>query len=144
MLTKNELSEIEKRLNRKLNHTEEHVFDAMWSEHCSYKTSKPHLKRLYTNNKYVYSGPGENAGVISIGGADRVAFKMESHNHPSYIEPFQGAATGVGGILRDIFIMGFRPIALTNNLFFADPTFSDDSKRVMDGVIKGLTHLEIV
>ena len=140
MLTKDELIEIETRLNRKPNHTEKSVFDAMWSEHCSYKTSKSHLKRLYTNNRYVYSGPGENAGVISIGGTDRIAFKMESHNHPSYIEPFQGAATGVGGILRDIFTMGFRPIALTNNLFFGDPAFSDDSKRVINGVIKGLTH----
>ena len=102
MLTKDELIEIETRLNRKPNHTEKSVFDAMWSEHCSYKTSKSHLKRLYTNNRYVYSEPGENAGVISIGGTDRIAFKMESHNHPSYIEPFQGAATGVGGILRDI------------------------------------------
>jgi len=140
MLTPEEENLIENRIWRKPFPTELAVFDAMWSEHCSYKTSKIHLKRLYTDNKYVFSGPGENAGIISIGGSDKIAFKMESHNHPSYIEPFQGAATGVGGILRDIFTMGFRPMALTNNLFFGDLAFSDDSKRVMDGVIKGLTH----
>ena len=140
MLTETELKLIENRIWRKPFPAELAVFDAMWSEHCSYKTSKPHLRRLYTDNKYVFSGPGENAGVISIGGSDKIAFKMESHNHPSYIEPFQGAATGVGGILRDIFTMGFRPIALTNNLFFGDPIFSKDAQRVKDGVIKGLTH----
>jgi len=140
MLTKEEEKLIENRIWRKPFPTELAVFDAMWSEHCSYKTSKIHLEKLYTKNKYVFSGPGENAGIVNIGGLDRIAFKMESHNHPSYIEPFQGAATGAGGILRDIFTMGFRPIALTNNLFFGDPAFSDDAKRVMDGAIKGLSH----
>ena len=140
MLSNEEKKLIEKKLQRTCTQTEYAVFDAMWSEHCSYKTSKPHLRKLYTDNKYVFSGPGENAGVISIGGTDKIAFKMESHNHPSYIEPFQGAATGVGGILRDIFTMGFKPIALTNNLFFGDPVFSKDAKRVKEGVIKGLTH----
>ena len=140
MLTDQELQLLEQRLSRKPLISEIAVFDAMWSEHCSYKSSKKHLATLYNNNKYVLAGPGENAGVISIGGSDKIAFKMESHNHPSYIEPFQGAATGVGGILRDVFTMGFRPIALTNNLFFGDPVNSKDNHRVMQGVISGLTH----
>jgi len=139
MLTKDELIEIEKRLNRKPNYTEEHVFDAMWSEHCSYKTSKPHLKRLYTNNKYVYSGPGENAGVINIGDGDKIAFKIESHNHPSYIEPFQGAATGVGGILRDIFTMGARPIANLNSLYFGEPN-NKKTNNIIESVVAGISH----
>ena len=140
MLTTSELNLLSTRLGRKPSIAEIAVFDAMWSEHCSYKTSKPYLSKLYNCNKYVLAGPGENAGVVSIGGSDKIAFKMESHNHPSYIEPFQGAATGVGGILRDIFTMGFRPIALTNNLFFGDPVYSKDNHRVMQGVIAGLTH----
>ena len=140
MLSTEEKNIIHKKLERNCTTTEYAVFDAMWSEHCSYKTSKIHLKNLYTDNKYVLAGPGENAGIVSIGGSDKIAFKMESHNHPSYIEPFQGAATGVGGILRDVFTMGFRPIALTNNLFFGDTVYNKDGQRVMDGVIAGLTH----
>lgn len=140
MLSKEEKTLVEKRLQRTCTETEYAVFDAMWSEHCSYKTSKPYLKKLYTDNKMVLAGPGENAGVISIGGSQKIAFKMESHNHPSFIEPFQGAATGVGGILRDVFTMGFRPIALTNNLFFGDPVYNSNNHNIMQGVIKGLTH----
>src|SRR6202522_3388757 len=90
----------------------------MWSEHCTYKSSKVHLKRLPTNSDRVVQGPGENAGIIDVGDGWGCAFKIESHNHPSYIEPFQGAATGVGGILRDIFTMGARPLAVMDSLRF--------------------------
>ena len=93
----------------------------MWSEHCSYKSSRVHLKKLPTEAPWVICGPGENAGVIDIGDGDAAIFKMESHNHPSYIEPYQGAATGVGGILRDVFTMGARPIANLNALRFGRP-----------------------
>src|SRR6201993_3349659 len=91
--------------------TELGIFSVMWSEHCSYKSSRVHLKRLPTHSRRVVQGPGENAGIIDIGDGWACAFKIESHNHPSFIEPFQGAATGVGGILRDIFTMGARPVA---------------------------------
>ena len=101
--------------------TELGIFSAMWNEHCSYKSSKIHLKTLPTKAPWVIQGPGENAGVISIGDGLAVVFKMESHNHPSYIEPYQGAATGVGGILRDVFTMGARPVACLNALSFGDP-----------------------
>src|SRR5256885_9213913 len=101
--------------------TELGIFSAMWNEHCSYKSSKIHLKTLPTTGLHVIQGPGENAGVIAIGDGLAVVFKMESHNHPSYIEPYQGAATGVGGILRDVFTMGARPIACLNALSFGDP-----------------------
>ena len=136
MLANNEIELINKRLERQPNTTELHVFDAMWSEHCSYKSSKYWLKQLYTgyDGDHVISGPGENAGVIDIGGGDKIVFKIESHNHPSYIEPYQGAATGVGGIMRDIFTMGARPIANLNSLHFG----STDDKRVIDGVVKGI------
>ena len=90
----------------------------MWNEHCSYKSSKIHLKNLPTKGKKIIQGPGENAGVIDIGDNDAIIFKIESHNHPSFIEPYQGAATGVGGILRDVFTMGARPIALLNSIHF--------------------------
>src|SRR5580692_10601325 len=103
-------------LGRDPNLTELGIFSVMWSEHCSYKSSRVHLKRLPTTGTYVVQGPGENAGIIGIGGGWVIAFKIESHNHPSYIEPFQGAATGVGGILRDIFTMGARPIAVMDSL----------------------------
>src|SRR4051794_30260971 len=102
--------------------TELGIFSAMWNEHCSYKSSKIHLRGLPTSGPHVIQGPGENAGVISIGDGLAVVFKMESHNHPSYIEPYQGAATGVGGILRDVFTMGARPIACLNALSFGDPS----------------------
>ena len=97
------------------------IFSAMWSEHCSYKSSKVWLKKLPTKAPWVIQGPGENAGVIDIGDGQAAIFKMESHNHPSYIEPYQGAATGVGGILRDVFTMGARPVANLNALRFGDP-----------------------
>src|SRR5262249_5293764 len=102
--------------------TELGIFSVMWSEHCSYKSSRVHLKRLPTRSRRVLQGPGENAGIIDIGDGWVCAFKIESHNHPSFIEPFQGAATGVGGILRDIFTMGARPVALMDSLRFGPIT----------------------
>ena len=98
------------------------MFSVMWSEHCSYKSSKPLLSTLPTGGSDVVAGPGENAGVVRIGDGLAVAFKLESHNHPSAVEPYQGAATGVGGILRDIFTMGARPVAILDALKFGDPT----------------------
>ncbi len=117
--------------------TELGIFSVMWSEHCSYKSSRLHLKTLPTKAPWVIHGPGENAGVIDIGEGLAAVFKMESHNHPSFIEPYQGAATGVGGILRDVFTMGARPIANLNALRFGDPTHKD-TKRVVDGVVRGI------
>src|ERR1700704_5334477 len=117
-LTAEEYARIQKILGRDPNFTELGIFSVMWSEHCSYKSSKVHLRRLPTRGKQVLQGPGENAGVVDIGDGLAAAFKMESHNHPSYVEPFQGAATGVGGILRDIFTMGVRPIAVLDSLRF--------------------------
>src|ERR1051325_7404640 len=105
-------------LGRKPTLTEIGIFSVMWSEHCSYKSSRVHLKRLPTRSRRVLQGPGENAGVIDIGDGWACAFKIESHNHPSFLEPFQGAATGVGGILRDIFTMGARPVAVMDSLRF--------------------------
>jgi phosphoribosylformylglycinamidine synthase len=134
MLTPEETKIIEDTLGRVPNSTEIHVFDAMWSEHCSYKSSKYWLKELYTEGKHVISGPGENAGVVDIGDGDKIVFKMESHNHPSFIEPYQGAATGVGGIMRDVFTMGARPIANLNSLHFG----SINDRRIIDGVVKGI------
>ena len=113
-----EYKRIQKLLKRNPNLLELGIFSAMWNEHCSYKSSRVHLKKLPTKGKYVIQGPGENAGVIDIGDDDAIIFKIESHNHPSYIEPYQGAATGVGGILRDVFTMGARPIALLNSIHF--------------------------
>jgi len=117
-LTAEEYARIQKILGRDPNFTELGIFSVMWSEHCSYKSSKVHLRRLPTRGPQVLQGPGENAGVVDIGDGLAAAFKMESHNHPSYVEPFQGAATGVGGILRDIFTMGARPIAVLDSLRF--------------------------
>ena len=139
MLSDKQQNDIRLILDRKPTKAELAVYDAMWSEHCSYKSSKPLLKHLYTKNKHVIHGPGENAGVIDIGDGDKIAFKVESHNHPSYIEPFQGAATGVGGILRDVFTMGFRPTACLNSLHFGSPKLTKNRK-IMDGVISGLSH----
>ena len=99
----------------------------MWSEHCSYKSTRVHLRKLPTKAPWVLQGPGENAGVIDIGDGDACIFKMESHNHPSFIEPYQGAATGVGGIMRDVFTMGARPIAMMNALRFGEPIASQDA-----------------
>ncbi len=117
--------------------TELGIFSAMWNEHCSYKSSKIHLRTLPTQAPWVIQGPGENAGVISIGDGLAVVFKMESHNHPSYIEPYQGAATGVGGILRDVFTMGARPIACLNALRFGDPKH-EKTRHLVAGVVAGI------
>ncbi len=117
--------------------TELGIFSVMWSEHCSYKSSRVWLKTLPTKAPWVIHGPGENAGVIDIGGGLAAIFKMESHNHPSFIEPYQGAATGVGGILRDVFTMGARPIANLNALRFGDPALAV-TKRIVDGVVRGI------
>src|SRR4051812_15449228 len=117
--------------------TELGIFSAMWNEHCSYKSSKTHLRTLPTTGAHVIQGPGENAGVISIGDGLAVVFKMESHNHPSYIAPYQGAATGVGGILRDVFTMGARPIACLNALSFGDPKHPK-TRHLVSGVVAGV------
>ena len=116
-----------KLIGREPSFTELGIFSAMWNEHCSYKSSKIHLRTLPTKAPWVIQGPGENAGVIDIGDGLAVVFKMESHNHPSFIEPYQGAATGVGGILRDVFTMGARPIACLNALRFGDPNHPRDA-----------------
>jgi phosphoribosylformylglycinamidine synthase len=125
------------RLNREPNDVELGVFSVMWSEHCSYKSSRKHLSKFPTTGPRVICGPGENAGVIDIGDGQACIFKMESHNHPSYIEPYQGAATGVGGIMRDVFTMGARPIALLNALRFGDPSHPK-TKRLVSGVVSGI------
>src|SRR5436189_6334808 len=117
-LTEQEYERIEGFLGREPNLTELGIFSVMWSEHCSYKSSRVHLKTLPTEGPQVLQGPGENAGAIDIGDGLAAVFKIEAHNHPSVIEPYQGAATGVGGIIRDIFSMGARPIALLNPLRF--------------------------
>jgi phosphoribosylformylglycinamidine synthase len=117
--------------------TELGIFSAMWNEHCSYKSSRVHLRTLHTKAPWVVQGPGENAGVISIGDGLAVVFKMESHNHPSYIEPYQGAGTGVGGILRDVFTMGARPIAALNSLSFGDPKHPK-TRHLVSGVVAGI------
>ncbi len=126
-----------KRLNREPNEVELGVFSVMWSEHCSYKSSRKHLSKFPTKGPKVICGPGENAGVIDIGDGQACIFKMESHNHPSYIEPYQGAATGVGGIMRDVFTMGARPVALLNALRFGDPSHPK-TKRLLAGVVAGI------
>ncbi|HYR67153.1 MAG TPA: phosphoribosylformylglycinamidine synthase subunit PurL, partial [Reyranella sp.] len=113
------------------------IFSAMWSEHCSYKSSKVWLKKLPTTAPWVIQGPGENAGVIDIGDGQAAIFKMESHNHPSYIEPYQGAATGVGGILRDVFTMGARPVANLNALRFGEPQHPK-TRHLVSGVVAGI------
>lgn len=136
-LKEEEYKKIVENLGRKPNPTEIGIFAAMWSEHCSYKSSKVHLKKLPTKGERVIQGPGENAGIVDIGDGICVAFKMESHNHPSFIEPYQGAATGVGGILRDIFTMGARPIALLDSLRFGDPKLPK-TKYLVEGVVSGI------
>src|SRR5258707_7905897 len=159
-LTAEEYGRVKQILGREPNITELGIFSVMWSEHCSYKSSKVHLKRLPTRGKLVVQGPGENAGVVDIGDGLVAAFKIESHNHPSYVEPFQGATTGVGGILRDIFTMGARPIAVLDSLRFgpitkegfvgaqhaapqldnhaADSATLAANRRILDGVIRGI------
>jgi phosphoribosylformylglycinamidine synthase len=145
-VTREEYARIQQILGRDPNITELGIFSVMWSEHCSYKSSKVHLKRLPTRGKLVVQGPGENAGVVDIGDGLVAAFKIESHNHPSYVEPFQGATTGVGGILRDIFTMGARPIAVLDSLRFGEITPGKNTtaeeaaknRRILDGVIRGI------
>jgi phosphoribosylformylglycinamidine synthase subunit PurL len=136
-VTDGELEAIVARLGRSPNDLELAMFSVMWSEHCSYKSSKPLLSTLPTGGEDVVAGPGENAGVVSIGDGLAVAFKLESHNHPSAVEPYQGAATGVGGILRDIFTMGARPIAVLDGLKFGDPT-SARTRHLVRGVVRGV------
>ena len=131
--------EICRRLERPPNRTEQGMLGVMWSEHCCYRNSKPLLSNFPTTGKNIILGPGENAGVVDVGQGQKIAFKIESHNHPSAVEPFQGAATGVGGILRDIFTMGARPIALLNSLRFGE---LEDEKNVglLENVVAGIAH----
>ena len=136
-LKKDEYSKICELLKRTPNITELGIFSAMWNEHCSYKSSRLHLKKLPTKGKQVIQGPGENAGVIDIGDNDAIVFKIESHNHPSFIEPYQGAATGVGGIMRDVFTMGARPIANLNSIHFGSPQHKK-TKNLLRGVVHGI------
>jgi phosphoribosylformylglycinamidine synthase II len=136
-LSDEEYSRILKALGREPNLVELGIFSVMWSEHCSYKSSRIHLKKLPTEAPWVICGPGENAGVIDIGDGDAAIFKMESHNHPSYIEPYQGAATGVGGILRDVFTMGARPVANLNALRFGRPDHPK-TRHLVAGVVAGI------
>ena len=136
-LTGDEYKKITGSIGREPNITELWIFSAMWSEHCSYKSSRPYLKRMPSFGKDVLIGPGENAGVVSIGDGLAVVFKMESHNHPSFIEPYNGAATGVGGILRDIFTMGARPVAILDSLRFGEPD-DEKMKYLIDGVVAGI------
>ena len=126
-----------KELGREPSLTELGVFSVMWSEHCSYKSSRIWLKKLPTTGPQVILGPGENAGVVSLGDGQAAVFKMESHNHPSYIEPYQGAATGVGGIMRDVFTMGARPIANMNALRFGSPGHPK-TRHLVAGVVSGI------
>ena len=136
-LTSLEFEKIKELIGREPNFTELGIFSAMWNEHCSYKSSRVWLSQLPTKNKYVIQGPGENAGVIDIGDDDVAIFKIESHNHPSYIEPYQGAATGVGGILRDVFTMGARPVANLNSIRFGRPEHAK-TKYLLNGVVSGI------
>src|SRR5688572_27816468 len=136
-LSPEEYERVLKAIGREPNLVELGIFSVMWSEHCSYKSSRIHLKKLPTEAPWVIQGPGENAGVIDIGDGDAAIFKMESHNHPSYIEPYQGAATGVGGILRDVFTMGARPIAIMNALRFGRPDHPK-TRHLVAGVVAGI------
>ena len=136
-LKSDEYKKICKLLKRTPNITELGIFSAMWNEHCSYKSSRIHLKKLHTKGKKVIQGPGENAGVIDIEDGDSIVFKIESHNHPSFIEPYQGAATGVGGIMRDVFTMGARPIANLNSIHFGS-TQNKKTKNLLRGVVHGI------
>src|SRR5215213_5548242 len=148
-LTGEEYDRVKELLGREPSFTELGIFSVMWSEHCSYKSSRVHLRRLPTTGEAVLQGPGENAGIVDVGGGLAAAFKVESHNHPSFIEPYQGAATGVGGILRDIFTMGARPLAAMNSLHFgpleAGAGASEEeqaviarNRSIVAGVVKGI------
>src|ERR1700723_4202657 len=136
-LTDDEFEAVGKILGRPPNHLELALYAVMWSEHCSYKSSRLHLRRLPTEGPRVLVGPGENAGVIDPGDGIAVAIRIESHNHPSAIEPYQGAATGVGGILRDVFTMGARPIANLNALRFGSPDHPK-TRHLVAGVVAGI------
>ena len=148
-ITPDEYNRILTALGRVPSLTEMGIYSVMWSEHCSYKSSRVHLKRLPTKSDRVVQGPGENAGIIDVGDGWACAFKIESHNHPSYIEPFQGAATGVGGILRDIFTMGARPLAVMDSLRFGsiseEPNQDAEERKligknhsIVEGVVSGI------
>src|SRR4249919_2350891 len=136
-LSDEEYQRILKLMGREPSMVELGIFSVMWSEHCSYKSTRVHLKKLPTKAPWVIQGPGENAGVIDIGDGLAAIFKMESHNHPSYIEPYQGAATGVGGIMRDVFTMGARPVANLNALRFGDPSHPK-TRHLVAGVVAGI------
>ena len=136
-ISRDEFGQICERLGREPKDIEWPLFSALWSEHCSYKSSKIHLKKFFSQSERVLESFGENAGVIDLGEGERIAFKMESHNHPSYIEPTQGAATGIGGILRDIFTMGAKPVALANYLCFGNPE-TNRMSHLVDGVVRGI------
>jgi len=136
-LTEEEYQRVVEILGRKPNWTETGLYSVMWSEHCSYKNSKPVLRRFPTKGPRVLQGPGEGAGIVDIGDNQAVVFKIESHNHPSAIEPYQGAATGVGGIIRDVFSMGARPIAVLNSLRFGELT-TPRVKYLFEHVVAGI------
>src|SRR3954453_23053169 len=138
-LTRDEYALIVDKLGRAPNQVELAMFSLLWSEHCAYKHSKLLLKTLPTEGRHVVMGPGENAGAVDVGGGLTVAFKVESHNHPSAVDPFQGAATGVGGILRDIFALGARPIAVLDSLCFGEPT-SERTRYLLDHAVAGIGH----
>src|SRR6187399_1553475 len=138
-LTDREYGLITAGLGREPNDVELAMFSLLWSEHCAYKHSRKLLRRLPTEGPHVVMGPGENAGAVDVGGGLAVAFKVESHNHPSAVEPFQGAATGVGGILRDIFAIGARPIAVLDSLRFGEPS-SERSRYLLDRAVAGIGH----
>src|SRR4028118_837336 len=138
-LTPAEYALICEQIGREPNALELAVFSLMWSEHCAYKHSKKLLRRLPVEGPHLLMGPGENAGAVDVGDGLAVAFKVESHNHPSAVEPFQGAATGVGGILRDIFAIGARPIAVLDSLRFGEPT-SARSRYLLDHPVAGIRH----
>src|SRR5687767_17860 len=139
-LNEEEYDRILRTLGREPSLTELGIFSVMWSEHCSYKSSKVHLRTLPTQGARVLQGPGENAGAVDIGDGLAAVFKIESHNHPSFIEPYQGAATGVGGIIRDIFTMGARPVALMNSLRFGplEGPHGARTRRIVEGVVAGI------
>src|SRR6476659_4482449 len=136
-LSADEYQRILKALGREPNLVELGIFSVMWSEHCSYKSSKVHLAKFPTEAPWVVHGPGENAGVVDLGDGQVAVYKMESHNHPSYIEPYQGAATGVGGIMRDVFTMGARPVANMNALRFGAADHPK-TRHLVDGVVSGI------
>src|ERR1700716_3803553 len=139
-LTDSEYGLIVDRLDREPNDVELAMLSLMWSEHCAYKHSKKLLRKLPTEGEHVLVGPGENAGAVDVGDGLAVAFKVESHNHPSAVEPFQGAATGVGGILRDVFAVGARPIAVLDSLRFGDPHTSERSRYLLSRAVAGIGH----